>query len=620
MSRVSHRLPYGQGRAAHRGSYDRRRRPVVEALEGRRLLTLDFASAFGVGGAIKALGFALDAQGDTYVTGEFTGKVIFDPNSSGSDVRTTGAAETAFVAKYSPTNAFDGVVVFGPQNAGSSSVGTGLAVDNNTGSVYAVGNFSGTVNFGTNGNIQDLTSSLGGDAFVVKLTSSGAESAVKQFGVSVGLGGSGTARAVTLNSTGTNVSITGTFTNMADFDLGGTDTTLTSFAANESDSYALALSNSLGFEFAARVGVAEMSVLPGLFGSIATDGQGNVYVTGVENPSPATSNAFIAKFNGVGSLVSERLLGGPASGGTFAIGTGVATDSAGNVYVSGVFSGTGINFDKSLGAGTDALDTAGGDDAFLIKLDPSFDLLWARRFGSVNDDGASGLAVDASNNVYLTGSEDGVCSFGTTGPGTQVLATGNGMSGTANGFVLEVDSNGNFVQATGAGGIGSSGAIGIAVNGAGEVAIGGTYVAPATFGGTTLQALGADQFFVATLTSNNGGGGGGGGGAANPPKLVAEAPLSTGKGKHKKIIGFELVFSSALDASTAANVAHYQVTQPVKKGKTTAIKVKAATYNPANDSVALTLGTFKTKKPLQMTATGLTYAGGTALAPVVATL
>jgi len=608
MSRLSDRFRYRLGRAARRGTRDRRCRPVVEALEGRRLLTLDFGSAFGVGGVIVPNGIALDAQGDTYVTGNFTGKVIFDPNSSGSDVRTTGSEPTAFVVKYSPTNTFDGFVEFAPQTAGSYSQGDALVVDNATGSVYVVGNFSGTVDFSTNGNPQDLTSSAGGAGFVVELTSGGALNAVKQIGV----GGSGTADAVTLNATGTNVDITGGFMNTANFDPGGTNAMLTSVVANEPDSYALALTTSLGFEFASRVGLAQS-----FSQSIAADGQGNVYVAGTEKPSPTTGNAFIAKFNGVGTLVSDRLFGGPASGGTNALGTGVAADSAGNVYVSGAFLGTGINFAATLGGGTLTLDSAGASSAFLVKLDPSLDLLWARRFGSTGMDVGSGVVIDANNDVDLTGYEQGPCSFGTTGPGTLVPDTGNSMTGTDNAFVLEVDSGGNLVQAAGAGGIGSSEAIGIAVNSAGEVAIAGDYGGPANFGGTTLQALGLAQIFVANLTPNNGGGGGS---TPNPPKLVSELPLFTGKGKHKKIIGFTLVFSSALDAGTAGNGAHYLVTQPGKKGKTTVIKVKTATDTPANDSVALTLGTFKTNKPVQLTATGLTYAGGTALAPVVATL
>src|SRR5262249_35830149 len=159
----------------------------------------------------------------------------------------------------------------------------------------------------------------------------------------------------------------------------------------------------------------------------------------------------IAKYNGTGMLATERLFGGPASGGTAAQASGVVVDASDNVYVDGAFTGTGVNFNKFNGPGTVALDSAGGFDAFLIKLDPSLTLSHARRFGSKQTDFANGLAIDANNNVYVTGFEAGQSSFGTTGVGTNVLDTGNGVTNVINAFVLEVDSTGGFVQANGAG-------------------------------------------------------------------------------------------------------------------------------------------------------------------------
>src|SRR5947209_1802296 len=122
MNRLSNLLRIGPGRTARRGVLDRRRRPGVESLEGRQLLTLDFASAFGIGGnSINVGRIALDAQGDTYATGGFTGKVSFDANSTGGNVLDAGTTPTAFVAKYSPTNSLLWVKEFVPSGAGSTS-------------------------------------------------------------------------------------------------------------------------------------------------------------------------------------------------------------------------------------------------------------------------------------------------------------------------------------------------------------------------------------------------------------------------------------------------------------------------------------------------------------------
>jgi hypothetical protein len=132
---------FGPGKARparHLPADRRRRRFAVETLEGRQLLTLNFASAFGVGGAaVHASHVAVDAQGDTFVTGGFTGKVDFDPGGGGSNVLDSGTMQAAFVAEYSPANTLLWVKEFAPDPAtpGSFSTGTSLAVDPNTGSI-----------------------------------------------------------------------------------------------------------------------------------------------------------------------------------------------------------------------------------------------------------------------------------------------------------------------------------------------------------------------------------------------------------------------------------------------------------------------------------------------------
>ena len=115
MFSFDHLFRSGKGRPGRRGAVDRRRRFAVESLEGRQLLTLNFASAFGVGGnSVYVAKTALDAQGDTFVTGNFTGKVDFDPNGGGSNVLNSGAMEAAFVAEYSPANQLLFVKEFAP--------------------------------------------------------------------------------------------------------------------------------------------------------------------------------------------------------------------------------------------------------------------------------------------------------------------------------------------------------------------------------------------------------------------------------------------------------------------------------------------------------------------------
>jgi hypothetical protein len=73
--------------------------------------------------------------------------------------------------------------------------------------------------------------------------------------------------------------------------------------------------------------------------------------------------------------------------------------------------------------------------------------------------------------------------------------------------------------------------------------------------------------------------------------LVSEQILTAGQGKHQHIVGFELIFNEALDASRAGNATNFRVTHLVRLGPTvTTRRVKLhAQYLPASDAVDLIL-------------------------------
>jgi len=106
------------------------------------------------------------------------------------------------------------------------------------------------------------------------------------------------------------------------------------------------------------------------------------------------------------------------------------------------------------------------------------------------------------------------------------------------------------------------------------------------------------------------------------PTLVSEMRMTAGKGSHRKIVGFTLVFSTALDSGVAQDVTHYKVVQPgaTKRSHPVAVKVGMAMYNPSNDAVTLMLGKFNAKKPLTLTATGLLGSTGAPASTIVTRL
>ena len=224
--------------------------------------------------------------------------------------------------------------------------------------MLTTGYFSGTVNFDPGPGAYDLTSQGSSDAFVWELDSQGNFVWARQFaGTSGGSGG-----LITTDASG-NIYVSGTFSGTVNFDPVG--------------------------------GTYDLTSAGGLDG-------------------------FVLKLDRKGGFVWARRLGGSGDDETL----GIVVDSSGNVYTTGFFSGT-VNF--ATGSGTFDLTSAGSGpnqglsgpvgDAFLWELDSGGNFVWAGRMGGPLGDTGTGLAIDGSQNVFMTGSFSDTANFA-PGPGT----------------------------------------------------------------------------------------------------------------------------------------------------------------------------------------------------------
>jgi len=119
----------------------------------------------------------------------------------------------------------------------------------------------------------------------------------------------------------------------------------------------------------------------GSAGGIKVDSAGNVYVTGASNGLYTTIKYDTS---GQQQWATLGLSGGPA---------GMAIDSLGNVYVTGTTTGPG-----------------GNDDYGTVKYNSSGQEQWFATYNGPgnNSDRAQGIAIDGSGNVYVTGASFGV--------------------------------------------------------------------------------------------------------------------------------------------------------------------------------------------------------------------
>lgn len=170
-------------------------------------------------------------------------------------------------------------------------------------------------------------------------------------------------------------------------------------------------------------------------GGIAIDAAANVYVTGetASNNFPTTlgavqttyggglSDAFAAKLDATGSNINySTFLGGNNS--DFG-GTDVATDADGNAYVCGYTQSA--NFRTTPGAFQTTFG-GGSVDAFIAKLNPSGSaFVYSTYLGGLGSEIAFGIALDASNQAYVTGGT-GSANFPTT-PGAFQRTYGGGF-------------------------------------------------------------------------------------------------------------------------------------------------------------------------------------------------
>ncbi|HRE62714.1 MAG TPA: SBBP repeat-containing protein [Ferruginibacter sp.] len=396
----------------------------------------------------------LDASGNVYTTGGFSGTVDFDPGPGVANL-TSGGSRDIFISKMND----DGTLAWAKQLGGSlNDQAFSIALDV-AGNVYTTGNFFGTADFDPGPGVYNLIAS-GTEIFVSKLNADGTFAWAKQIGgISNSVEGG---RSITLDASG-NIYYTGYFNNTVDFDPGAGVYNLTSAGGN--NIFVSKLNADGSFAWAKQMGGSSNSI--GV--SIALDAARNVFTTGYFSgtadfdPGSATynlfaagsSDIFVSKLNADGSFGWAIAMG---STGTFEEGNSIAIDATGNVYITGRFKNT-VDFDP--GPDVANLISAGAADAFICKFNADGSYAWANRIGDISEENGLSLTLDATGNIYYTGYFGGTVDFD---PGAGVYNL-NVTSGAV--FVSKLNADGSFAWATAFGGVGQGNSI--VVDGAGKV-------------------------------------------------------------------------------------------------------------------------------------------------------
>jgi hypothetical protein len=486
------------------GPHDFKRPLVIDPV-------LAYSTYHGGNGADVGTSIALDATGAAYVTGATSSPnfEVLGPLSGGTAL---AGASDAFVTKFSPSGAYVYSTYFG---GSGSDGGSGIAVDI-TGSAYIAGGTDST-------NLPFASNTLGGrtDTFVVQLNPAGNAVVYSRYlggsnddaslwppSIAVGIGGEAFVAGTTM-STNFPVAFPAQATNG-----GSQDAFFTRLAPFTG-----------GIEISTYIGGSNVDQANGIVVDAST---GTAYITGHTAssnfplmPVAAREHAFVVKINPGGTFGYVKDIGGSGE----EIGSGIAIDAAQNAYVTG--STTSADFLPPLPAGVTPFQAVlkGTSDAFVTKLDPAGNLLYATFLGGNDDLGtgtgegnSGGIAVDRSGNMFVTGatsSSNFPTQFPLPGLGAHVVP------GVDDAYVTELNPSGSaLVFSTFLGGTGEDAGHHIAQDTIGGMYITGTTSStnfPTAAAAQPTSGGGVEDAFVTKIGAAGGG----------PPRYVVGNSATT---------------------------------------------------------------------------------------------
>ena len=372
-------------------NYDRSKPLIIDPV-------LAFSTYVGGSRVEQPEALAVDSAGNSYITGN-TVSIDFPTTPGALDTEKINPDNDVFVTKLNSTGT---AIIYSTYFGGSNrESGNNLAIDS-AGNAYVIGLTESADIPITPGAFR--TTPVGSDEFDVfafKLNPTGTALSYSTYlGPVVGDG-------IAVDSAG-NAYLTGS----ANGDYPTTPGAFQTVPGGSSDAFVTKL-NSTG------TALIYSTLLGGpgfdIGTEIAVDSAGNAYITGsTEGGFPLTpgafqtspggaTDAFVAKLDAAGTaLVYSTLL----AGSRIDIGVGIAVNTSGNAYVTGVSSST--NFPVTPGAFQ--TDKAVDDDAFVTELSASGDaLIYSTYLGGDGNDFGGDIALDTAGNASvagLTGSTD----------------------------------------------------------------------------------------------------------------------------------------------------------------------------------------------------------------------
>lgn len=467
--------------------------------DGGHALTIDpvltFATYFGGNATDVPTAIALDAAGNTYVTGYTNSPNL--PLAGDSYSKNLNGDEDLFVAKLSATGS---QLVYATYIGGSAGERPAGIVVNALGQVTIAGNTS-SLNFPHTG-VSIPATGIG--LFLTRLAADGSQIVGSMMIAYAELEILGTATALTADGAG-NLYLVG-HTGNAGFP--ATNGTYQQSLRGETDAFVAKIAPNLSeLLYATFLGGAAMDQAL----AVAVDVQGNAYVTGQTQsgafpftpgayltPNRAGWDVFVSRLSSDGKTLDySALLGG--SGDDY--GRAITLGPGNTVYVAGLTLST--NYVTTSGAYQSLRPQASPNAAFVTRLSPTMDSVqYSTYFGSpavyFNVDSVSRVLVDGAGNFVLGG--HGLGNGLPITPGAIQSPSPGGLNDV---FLAQFNAGGDLLNfSTYLGGSGSDTLAGMVMDGVGNLYLAGSTSStnfPATAGAYRTVTGGGTDGYIAKI-------------------------------------------------------------------------------------------------------------------------
>jgi len=429
-----------------------------------------------IGGSLldESFSVAVDTDGNSYVTGIFTGSADI-----GDTTLVALGATDIFLVKYDPS----GERIWVRQAGGKEDDDSYAVHISHDGYCYMTGSFADTAYFESDTLICFDSNIFYYDIFLAKYTLDGNLIWVTRAGEAFW----DEAFGIHTDASG-DIFITGSYWGTARFD----NITLSGlYGSGATDGFDIFIAK---YDSGGDALWAKRMVERGWDrgSDVVTDVSGNCYVTGgfqtallfggFGGPSlTATGGSgdediFLVKYTPGGDFIWKTSAGGEGFDQALAL----AIDGDSYLYVTGVFNDT-ATFDS-----TQQISSQGFNDLFLAKYDSNGKLIWVRGAGGAGDDGASDVTTDGDGNIFICGYFSGIADF----DDLQIVGGGQfiakyGSDGRIR-WVKQIDEADNLAKS-------------LALMPEGDLVVTGVFENKATFGGTVLTGQGQTDVFIARL-------------------------------------------------------------------------------------------------------------------------